>query len=95
MTCCWHLIMVGIEDWRDFATATCSELSGRSAECTQCRKPRVNLIWVYTSLAAFSLHKYNIRYPRMTRRRLTWAVLVAGPKEYGIPDDGAVVGTRP
>ena len=32
MTRCWHLIMVGIDDWSDFATATYSELSGRSAE---------------------------------------------------------------
>ena len=95
MTRCWHLIMVGIDDWSDLATATYSELSGRSAECTQRREARVNLIWVYTTLAAFPLHKYNLRYPHMTRRSLTWAVLVAGPKEYGIPDDGAVVGTRP
>merc|ERR1719478_1384411 len=54
MTRCWHLIMVGIDDWSDFATATYSELSGRSAECTQRREARVNLIWVYTTLAAFS-----------------------------------------
>ena len=32
MTRCWHLIMVGIDDWSDLATATYSELSGRSAE---------------------------------------------------------------